>query len=340
MSVRHLHDDIWQIDIRLGKRARFRKNIRAKTKLEAILSEKEHRLQLGRQAGDAYSLNQIAEKYLEHVKNNQKRPKSSTYRDKFRMLNSAIIPFFGSTMPDYITPQLLTDFENARIREIGLHPREINLEKMCLSSMIKWAVQQNMCNSQLPKQNMLPYRRPDPEYLDKNELMSIIDAMNLRNRALFLCLYMTGLRSDEARNLKWADINFENSFLKVIGKGNKPRIIPMAKPVARALKNLKDQGVKYDHCFVSRTGKNKQGQPVNRVLTDIRKPLWAAKKKAGVTRKITPHMFRHSFATHLLEAGKDIRTIQKAMGHEEISTTAIYMNVVFDQMAQMIKAFD
>jgi hypothetical protein len=97
MSVRNLRDDIWQIDISLPKRQRFHKNIRAKSKLEAVLVEQEYRKQLGRQIGDAHSVNSISEKYLEYVKNHQS---PLTYRDKFRMLNVAILPFFGGLMPD------------------------------------------------------------------------------------------------------------------------------------------------------------------------------------------------------------------------------------------------
>jgi integrase/recombinase XerD len=337
MSVRELSLGRWQVDITLGSKDRFHKNIRAKSKLEAVLIEQEYRKQLGRQIGDSYSVNSISQKYLEYVKNHQS---PLTYRDKFRMLNVAILPFFGGMMPDYITPILLSDFEKKRIEEIGMKRREINLEKLCLQSMIKWAASQNMCNNPLPKSKPLPYKRPDPEYLSKDELTAILNNMDLKHRALFMCLYVAGLRSAEARNLKWIDVHFNPDFIKIMnGKGDKPRIVPMAKPLTLVMFELKPQTVTSGHCFPSRVKKLK-GIPTTGLLTDLRAPLKYAMNKAKITRRVTPHMLRHSFATHLLESGADLRSIQKAMGHADISTTSLYMNVVFDQMAKMVKAFE
>lgn len=334
--MRNLRSDIWQICISLPKRERFYKNIRAKSKLEAVLVEQEYRKQLGRQIGDAYSVNQIAEKYLEYVKNHQS---PLTYRDKFRMLNVAILPFFGAMMPDYITPVLLSDFEKKRIEQIGLKKREINLEKLCLAAMIKWAVDQGMCNNPLPKSKPLPYKRPQPEYLNKNELMTIIDNLGLKHRALFMCLYHTGLRSAEARNLQWKDVHFNPDFIKVVsGKGDKPRIVPMSAELSTVMKELKTVAQR-DYCFPSRVSR-RNGIETNGILTDIRKPLQLAMKKAGIEKRITPHMFRHSFATHLLEAGSDLRAIQEALGHEDIATTQIYTKVTFNHLTNAInKAF-
>lgn len=208
--MRHLKDDRWQIDISLPNRERFHKNVRAKSKLEAVLQEQEYRKQLGRQIGDMYSVNAIADKYLEHVQIHQSR---LTYRDKFRMINVAILPFFGNMMPDRITPVLLSDFKKKRIEQIGDKKREINLEMLCLTAMIKWAVNQGMCNNPLPKIKPLPYKRPDPEYFTKDELMAILHNMGIKHKALFMCLYLAGLRSAEARNLQWKDVHFNPDFI-------------------------------------------------------------------------------------------------------------------------------
>ncbi|MRS02706.1 hypothetical protein EG832_05710 [bacterium] len=173
MSVRNLHDDIWQIDIRLGRKDRFRKNIRASSKLQAVLIEQEHRKQLGRSLGDVYSINSIAPQYLEHVMNHQS---PRTYKEKFRMLYAQILPFFGHFMPDYVTKLMIEEYKKKRLKE---HPginREINLEILCLNSLVRWAADQAMCNNPLPKSKPLPYRRPVPEYIRKEELMAIIDS--------------------------------------------------------------------------------------------------------------------------------------------------------------------
>lgn len=334
--MRHIKNDTWEICISLPNRERFFKRVHVKSKLEAILIEQEYRKQLGRQIGDMYSVSAIAEKYLEYVKNHQS---PMTYRDKFRMLNVAIIPFFGGMMPDYITPVILSDFEKKRIGQIGMKKREINLEKLCLSSMIKWAVNQNMCNNVLPRSKPLPYKRPDPEYLSREELMSIIDHLGLKHKALFMCLYNAGLRSKEARTLQWKDVHIDHGFIKVMsGKGDKPRVVPMSGQLCEIMAELK-KTAQSGFCFPSRVSQ-RNGKATSPVLTDIRKPLELAAKKANITKNITPHMFRHGFATHLLESGADLRAIQEALGHADISTTQIYTKITFSHLSESInKAF-
>jgi integrase len=105
-------------------------------------------------------------------------------------------------MPDYITPIMLERYKSKRLKE---HPginRQINLEILCLKSMVRWASEQVMCNNPLPKSKPLPYRRPVPEYIRREELMAIIDCMGLKHKILFLCLYQAGLRKSEACQLK------------------------------------------------------------------------------------------------------------------------------------------
>jgi integrase/recombinase XerD len=128
--------------------------------------------------------------------------------------------------------------------------------------------------------------------------------------------------------LKVRDVNMDRRYIRVRGKGNKYRVVPMTDMLYEALVPMFDVNMRehlkkigYDHTLIFpslRTG---------RKLTDIRKAIAGAMRRAGITRRITPHMLRHSFATHLLEADKDLRTIQELLGHEEISTTQIYTHV-------------
>lgn len=325
MSVRNLRDNIWQIDIRIGRKDRFRKNVRAGSKLQAVLIEQEHRKQLGRAIGDVYSINSIASQYLEFVKNHQK-PK--TYKDKFRMLNSQVLPFFGQFMPDYVTRILIESYKKKRLKE---HPginRQINLEILCLNSLVRWAADQGMCNNPLPKSKPLPYRRPVPEYIRREELMSIIDNMTVKHRVLFLCLYQAGLRKSEACSLELNDVCYDPDYIRVTGKGGKVRLVAMSDLLASNLKAyLKEH--KGGHLFPSRVRGG--------IIQDIRSPLKTAMKKAGIERRITPHCLRHSFATHMLEAGADLRTIQEALGHEDLNTTQIYTKVNLGHMTAAIR---
>jgi integrase/recombinase XerD len=334
MSVRHLHDDTYQIDISLGcgkkgeKRPRYRENVHVGSKLEAAIVEQERRKQLGRTINDVYSLNAIAEKYLEHVLNHQS-PK--TYTDKFRMLNAEILPFFGRFMPDYITSPLIENYKQKRLKE---HPginREINLEILCLKSTIRWGAEQTppMCNNNLFKIKPLPYKRPIPEYVRREELMAIIDSMgSLKHRVMFLCLYQAGLRKAEACKLEPSHIHLDPDFLVAHGKGGKVRMVSMSGLLTSNMKiYLADH--KGGHLFPSR---RKGG-----IIKDIRSPLKTAMEKAEIKRRITPHMLRHAFATHMLESGADLRTIQVMLGHEDISTTQIYTHVSLEHQDEANK---
>jgi len=134
-----------------------------------------------------------------------------------------------------------------------------------------------------------------------------------------MCLYLAGMRKSEACALTWEKVHFNPDYILVRGKGSRERIVPMHPELAQAMKNLKDSATDGLICFPSRRGGG--------FLTDIRKPLEKAMRDSGITARITPHMFRHSFATHLLEGGSNLRTIQDALGHQSVSTTQIYTHV-------------
>jgi len=333
MSVRQKkgHPDKWLIDIRLGRAGRFYKTITARSKLEAVQYEIEYRRQLGRQMGDIYTISQIAERYLEYVKNNQA---SHTYKNKKRMLFSHIIPFFGRFMPDYITTMMQERFRTRRLQESPGRNREINLEFLCLYDMVGWAADQQppICNNRLPRIKQLKYRRPQPIYISKEEVLSVIGAMNYKHRAVYMTLYYGGLRKEEACTLRKNQVHFDPDFLIVIGKGNKQRLVPMSSHLAEIIKAITKDLKPNDLCFPSNQGGG--------VLTDIRWPIKRALKTTGLEKKITPHKFRHAFATHLLEAGSDLRSIQTLLGHEDIQTTQIYTKVQFPLLQKTVKRLE
>jgi integrase/recombinase XerD len=172
-----------------------------------------------------------------------------------------------------------------------------------------------------------------PHSLDYEEVERLLAApsirtrLGLRDRAMLEFMYATGLRVSEVAHIKLSDINFEAGFVRSIGKGNKERIVPVGKQAvewvqryiheARALFAGADSTAEV---FVST-----RGQPLSR------KTIWRLIKKhvrtAGITKNITPHTLRHSFATHLLDNGGDLRVIQEMLGHADISTTQVYTHV-------------
>jgi integrase/recombinase XerD len=171
-----------------------------------------------------------------------------------------------------------------------------------------------------------------PSVLSVDEVSAIISAvdtstwMGMRDRALLEVLYGCGLRVSEAVGLKVSCLYFDEDFVRVIGKGDKERLVPMGEMAKDALKaylemrpssaGLEDS----DMVFVNRYGKS-----LSRVSAF--KTVKKMAVLAGVTKEISPHTFRHSFATHLIENGADLRLVQEMLGHESVSTTEIYTHI-------------
>jgi len=183
-----------------------------------------------------------------------------------------------------------------------------------------------------------------PDFLSEEEVDSLLnvfsaktgdDPLELRNRALLEVLYASGLRASEAASLKLADIDFENEVLRVTGKGNKTRIVPIARPALRILcrylesarPELTSRIPAAPYVFVSRN---------SRALD--RERIWQlvklAAERAGIKKSIHPHVLRHSFASHLLRNGADLRVIQEMLGHANISTTEIYTHLDRDRLQE------
>tara|TARA_B110000444_G_C18573886_1_gene470709 strand:- start:43 stop:669 length:627 start_codon:yes stop_codon:yes gene_type:complete len=182
-----------------------------------------------------------------------------------------------------------------------------------------------------------------PDTLSPDEINDIINSVDLsnthgeRNRTILETLYSCGLRVSELINLKCSKLFLEDGFLIVIGKGNKERAVPLNKILIKYLKNYlrlirshQDIAIGHeDYIFL-----NNRGKQLTRMMifTIVKKYT----EKSGIKKNISPHTFRHSFATHLLQGGADLRAIQTMLGHESISTTEIYMHIDRDFIRQEI----
>ncbi|MBR2298554.1 MAG: site-specific tyrosine recombinase XerD [Bacteroidales bacterium] len=169
-----------------------------------------------------------------------------------------------------------------------------------------------------------------PVVLSLDEVESIISAVDLsdplghRNKAILETLYSCGLRVSELVELKVSDLFFDESFIRVTGKGDKQRLVPVGEPAKEAilhyLKQTSRLFAKEDTLFLNRRGKK-----LSRVMVFNIVKNHAA--KAGITKTISPHTFRHSFASHMVENGADLRAVQQMLGHESILTTEIYTHI-------------
>ena len=176
--------------------------------------------------------------------------------------------------------------------------------------------------------------RKIPDVLSQKEVDAIIDSVDLssthgeRNRTILETLYSCGLRVSELIDLKCSNLHLNEGYLKVTGKGNKDRLVPLSNQLVKFLKfYLKGvrahQSIAYgyeDFVFLNNRGK----QLTRMMIFNIVKRQVEA---VGIKKTVSPHTFRHSFATHLLEGGADLRAIQNMLGHESISTTEVYMHI-------------
>lgn len=185
-----------------------------------------------------------------------------------------------------------------------------------------------------------------PDTLTTKEIDLLINVIDLshpqgeRNRAIIETLYSCGLRVSELTELKISDLFFEEDFIKVTGKGNKQRFVPISELTKKYINTYKDHirihlnplKDDVDTLFLNRRGK----KLTRAMIFTIVKTLT---KQANIQKKISPHTFRHSFATHLLENGADLRSIQQMLGHESITTTEIYMHVDRSHLKEVLDNF-
>jgi integrase/recombinase XerD len=186
----------------------------------------------------------------------------------------------------------------------------------------------------------IPENLPGMLSLDEVVLLlnsvSADDEMNIRNKAMLELLYATGLRVSELVSLKFSDINLQDRFVRIIGKGSKERLIPFGAKAGNFiniyLAKRKPALSQDDSIFISRLGKKLSRIEFWRQLKNIA-------KNAGIAKNITPHTLRHSFATHLLAGGADIRFVQEMLGHTSIATTQIYTHLDKEKIIQQHKTF-
>ncbi len=185
-----------------------------------------------------------------------------------------------------------------------------------------------------------------PDTLSVEEIDSLIRAIDLsksegeRNRAILETLYGCGLRVSELVQLRISDLFFEEDFIRVTGKGNKQRFVPIGKVNQKYIELYRRQVRVHqeiargheDILFLNRRGKGLSRAMIFTIIRDLG-------EKIGLRKTISPHTFRHSFATHLLENGADLRAIQQMLGHESITTTEIYMHVDRSHLSKVLEKY-
>ncbi len=248
--------------------------------------------------------------------------------------------------PEKVTPELLSEF----IQWTALLGMSIRAQARMISginSFFKYLLMENIIQLNPAEKIKSPkLGRKIPEVLTVHEIDKILNCIDLsqpqgqRNKAIIETIYGSGLRVSELVELKITDIFFHEEYLKVTGKGNKQRIVPLGGSSAKQLNiYLQNHRVHIapfkgfeDYIFLNRRGKKLSRVMVFLIIKDLT-------EKAGIQKNISPHTLRHSFATHLVEGGADLRAIQDMLGHESITTTEIYTHLDREYLRENLISF-
>ena len=232
--------------------------------------------------------------------------------------------------PDKVQPENILDYLSSRMQ---LSERSQSRMLSALRSFFNWMLVEGYMNENpCDKVDMPKLGRYLPDVLSEEEVTAIIDSVDrstwqgLRDRAILEVLYGCGIRVSEAVGLKISCLYFNDGFIRVIGKGNKERLVPvneMAQSALEAYLEVRPQPTDAesdDLVFLNRFGRSLSRQTMFKMVK-------TQALLADVRKEISPHTFRHSFATHLVEHGADLRVVQEMLGHESITTTEVYTHI-------------
>lgn len=223
-----------------------------------------------------------------------------------------------------------------------------NYHLIALRSFLKYLARRDVKALAPEKIELASSKRPQVSFLDADEVMALFDAcdtsniIGLRDRAILELLFSTGLRVSELVKLNIDSINLDKGEFSIRGKGQKDRPVYVSNSANQALHNyLKERKDNYEALFVQASKrKNEEDVTISRLTPrTIQRIVERYRTKAGITKHVTPHTLRHSFATDLLGNGADLRSVQSLLGHANIATTQIYTHVTDPQLKEIHKKF-
>lgn len=270
--------------------------------------------------------------YLNYIKL-EKRLSKNTY-DNYELDLNCFKNYFKNKRFDNITENDIVNYLSYLKNEKNMVPRTIERHLTTLRGLFKYLVKMNIINYDITKNiDNLKIGRHLPTVLSIDEVdelmnISLDNPFNYRTKAMLELMYGSGLRVSELVNLTINDIDLYNNTILIQGKGNKERIVPLGEYSKEYLEKylmvrnslIKRKNGNPDELFLNNHGRPITRNGFNFLLNNLL-------KEKGIDKKITPHTLRHSFATHMLDNGADLRTIQELLGHSDIVTTRIYTHV-------------
>jgi len=269
------------------------------------------------------------------------------YMDDFDKLATFLEKSYSDIQPRDITPGHLSEFVQWIYQETRVSSRSQARTQSGIRAFFRYLLIEGVISNNPASDLESPrLERKLPDFLTVAEIDRILSVIDLskpegpRNKAIVETLYGLGLRVSELVNLKISDLNLEEEFALVTGKGNKQRLVPLGSEARRHIMiyltssrpSTPPRKGHEDILFLNNQGKN-----LSRVMIfTIVKNLCQA---AGIQKKVSPHTFRHSFATHLVEGGADLRAVQEMLGHESITTTEIYTHLDKAYLRETLASF-
>ena len=283
------------------------------------------------------------DEFLSLERGSSARTNEAYGRDLSRLAMWAITKRIES--PGALTPPHLREFVY-HLKDLGLAPSSIRRGMSAIRTWYRFLLAEGVVTKDPSEQLETPKKwRVLPEVLTADEVDRIIGAISLdeplafRDRAMLELAYGAGLRVSEWIGIQSRDVVFEELVVRVFGKGGKERLVPIGRKAVgalamyvRELRPVLEKGAGEGKLFL-----NSRGRPLTRM--GAWKILRKYVEKAGIEKPVTPHTLRHSFATHLLEGGADLRAVQEMLGHADISTTQIYTHVDREHLRQVHKQF-
>jgi integrase/recombinase XerD len=299
----------------------------------------------------------LVEDFLQHIRN-ERGQAEHTQRTYAALLNKFVAWAGKESLSDWKNVELrhlMSFLQHERERAVANAPENssrrlssesVYLEIAALRAFYRFAENEKLLPQNLAENLSLPRRwKRLPKSLTSREIEQLLTPevpetpSSLCDQAILETAYASGLRLAELRNLRLEQLHLESGFINVIGKGNKERVVPIGKKAVAAVERYLSAG-RPNLVTPKSPGTvflTKRGTPFAAVTLWLR--IKRRVQRAGISRNVTPHMLRHSFATHLLENGADLRIIQELLGHSTISTTEVYTHVTGNRLRQVHKEF-
>ena len=302
-------------------------------------------------------MNQLVEDFLQYLRH-ERGQAEHTQKTYAALLNKFVVWAAKQEISDWKSvelPHLMAFLQHERERALANQPKEsarrlssesLYLEIAALRAFYNFAQNEKLLPANVAENLSLPQRwKRLPKALTSQEIDKLLapetpeTPKNLCEQAVLELAYASGLRLAELRNARLEHLHLDAGFINVIGKGNKERVVPLGRKAVAALERYLSVG--RPQLVTPRSTANvfltKRGTPFAPVTLWLR--IKQRVRRAGLSRNVTPHMLRHSFATHLLEHGADLRVIQELLGHASISTTEVYTHVAASRLREVHRKY-